>query len=56
MLPDGTIVLQLRAGGPGGTQGDAQLRYPPADPRYLAVRDHLPTLRPGRTVPVPPFP
>ena len=56
MLPDGTVVLQLRAGGPGGAQGDARLRYAPADPRYRVVRDHLPTLRPGRTVPVPPFP
>ena len=56
MLPDGAIVLQLRAGGPGGAQGDAQLRHAPADPCYRAVRDHLPALRPDRTVPVPPFP
>ncbi|HEY0202594.1 MAG TPA: hypothetical protein VGC15_00400 [Acetobacteraceae bacterium] len=56
MLPDGTIVLQLRAEVPGAVLGDAQLHYPPGDPHYPAVRDHLPGLRPGRTLPVQPFP
>lgn len=55
MLDDGTVLLQLRAGGPGGIIGDALLRYPPSDPNYAAVRAHLPTLRPGHPVPVPPF-
>ena len=55
MLEDGTILLQLRATGPGGMIGDALLRYPPSDPNYAAVRAHLPGLHPGRSVPVPPF-
>jgi len=55
MLPDGTIVLDLRALGPGGIIGDARLTYRPDDPRYQTVRDHLPDLRPGGTVRVPPF-
>lgn len=55
MLADGTILLQLRAEGRGSI-GDALLRYPPSDVRYQAVRDHLPELRPGATVPVTPFP
>ena len=56
MLPDGTILLQLRAEVPGAVLGDAQLRYPPGNPHYRTVRDHLPALRPGGTVSVPPFP
>ncbi|MBO1081616.1 hypothetical protein [Roseomonas haemaphysalidis] len=55
MLPDGTIVLDLRAEGPGGMIGDARLTYRPGEPHYPAVRDHLPGLRPGMTVMVPPF-
>lgn len=55
MLGDGTILLQLRAEAPG-VLGDALLRYAPADRHYGTVRDHLPALRPGGTVPVPPFP
>ena len=56
MLADGTILLQLRAEVPGGVLGDALLRYAPGNPDYRAVRDHLPALRPGGTVVVPPFP
>jgi hypothetical protein len=55
METDGTIVLHLRAESPGAV-GDGLLRYPPSDQRYRTVRDHLPGLRPGRTVPVAPFP
>ena len=55
MLEDGTVLLQLRATRPGGMLGDALLRYPPSDPNYAAVRAHLPALRPGRSVSVPPF-
>ena len=55
MLEDGTVLLQLRATGPGGILGDALLRYPPSDPNYATVRTHLPALRPGGSVPVPPF-
>jgi len=55
MLPDRTIVLDLRAEGPGGLIGDARLIYRPHEPQYPAVRDHLPGLKPGVTVMVPPF-
>ena len=55
MLEDGTVLLQLRATGPGGMVGDALLRYPPSDPNYAAVRAHLPALRPGGSVFVPHF-
>ncbi len=55
MLDDGTVLLQLRATGPGGMGGDALLRYPPSDPNYAAVRAHVPALRPDHPVPVPPF-
>lgn len=54
MDPDGTVLLQLRAEGPGYI-GDGLLRYRPGQAGYDAVRAHLPTLRPGVTVPVPPF-
>ena len=54
MLTDGTILLQLRAEAPG-IVGEAQFRYPPDDPQYQVIRAHLPTLRPGTSVPVPPF-
>lgn len=54
MDPDGTILLQLRAEGPGYL-GDGLLRYRPGQAGYDAVRAHLPALRPGVTVPVPPF-
>ena len=54
MEPDGTIVLRLRATGPDAI-GEAVSRYAPDNPRYKAVRDHLPNLKPGDRVPVPPF-
>jgi hypothetical protein len=56
MLPDGTIVLQLRASGPGGTVGDGRFAYPPNHPDYAMVLRHLGGIRPGETKPVPPFP
>ncbi len=55
MLLDGTIVLDLRAEGSGGMIGDARLTYRPGEPHYPAIRDHLPRLKPGLTVMVPPF-
>jgi hypothetical protein len=56
MLPDGTIKLQLRAEGPGGTVGDALLTYPPSDKDYAKILKHLGGLKPGESKPVPPFP
>ncbi|MBZ5516641.1 MAG: WG repeat-containing protein [Acidobacteriia bacterium] len=56
MEADGTIVLRLRAEGPGGMVGDGLLRYPPDHPRYQEVLRHLGGLRKGETKPVPPWP
>jgi hypothetical protein len=56
MLADGTIVLQLRATGPGPTIGDALIRYPKRDAKYAEVLKHLGGLKPGQTKPCPPFP
>lgn len=56
MKPDGTIVLQLRAEGPGGAVGDGLVTYPKSDPKYDSVLKHLGGLKPGQTKPVPPFP
>ncbi len=54
MEADGTIVLRLRAAAPNAL-GEAFLRYPPDDPKYKSILDHLPGLKPGDRVPVPPF-
>ena len=56
MEPDGTVVLRLRAEAADGAEGDAQLRYGPADEDYASVLGHLGGLRPGETKPVPPWP
>jgi hypothetical protein len=53
---DGTIVLQLRAEGPAGLVGDAQLRYPPSHEQYSEVLTHLGGLEPGASKRVPPWP
>jgi hypothetical protein len=55
MLPDGTILLELRAEGAGGLRGEGRFRYPPGHPRYQAVLRHLGGLRPGESKPVPPW-
>jgi len=56
MEPDGTIVLQLRAEGPGGLIGDGLIKYPPKHAQYESVKKHLGGLKPGEHKPVPPFP
>ena len=56
MQPDGTILLDLRATGPGGARGDARLAYPPGHRDYDMILRHLGGLRPGENKPVPPFP
>jgi hypothetical protein len=55
MQPDGTIVLDLRAEGPG-VQGDARLVYPKGHQQYDEVLKHLGGLTPGESKPVPPWP
>ncbi len=56
MEADGTIVLMLRAEGPGGIIGDAQLRYEKSHPKYEETLRHLGGLKPGEEKPVPPWP
>jgi hypothetical protein len=56
MEGDGTIVLQLRAEGPGGQRGDALFRYPKGHPEYDQVLRHLGGLKKGESKPVPPWP
>jgi hypothetical protein len=56
MEPDGTIVLRLRATGPGGLHGEGLMRYPVSDARYRDILRHIGPLEPGETKPVPPWP
>ncbi len=56
MLPDGTIVMKLRASGPGGAIGDAQVTYPKTHPNYQEVLKHLGGMKPGEEKQVPPWP
>ena len=56
MKEDGTILLQLRAEGPGGVLGDALLTYTPGHPDYEKILEHVGGLRPGEEKPVPPWP
>lgn len=55
MEDDGTIVLDLRAEGPGGIEGDAQEIYPPHHKDYAEILRHLGGLQPGETKFVPPW-
>lgn len=55
MEPDGTIVLNLRAEGPG-VVGHGQMRYPKSHAEYDKVLKHLGGLKPGENKAVPPFP
>jgi hypothetical protein len=54
MEDDGTIIMQLRAEGPG-VLGDARLVYQPTHPDYPMIRRHLDGLTPGHSMLVPPF-
>ena len=56
MTADGTIVLMLRAEGPGGLIGDGQLRYPKNHPEYRKILAHIGDLKPGESKPVAPWP
>lgn len=55
MEKDGTIILTLRATGPGGAVGDGRLIYPPSHAEYQKILKHLGGLRPGEKKPVAPF-
>jgi hypothetical protein len=56
MEKDGTLVLRLRADGPGGMHGDGLFRYPPGHKDYDMVRKHVGGLEPGESKQVPPWP
>jgi hypothetical protein len=56
MTDDGTIVLDLRAEGPGRVIGDGRLYYRRTDKDYAEVLKHLGGLRPGEHKSVPPWP
>jgi hypothetical protein len=58
MLPDGTLVLDLRATDSEGKgiRGDARFYYTKSDRDYAEVLRHLGGLSPGEAKPVPPFP
>ena len=55
MLEDGTLQLTLRAEGPGGLIGDSFFSYKPDHPEYQDVLKHLGPIKPGQSVPVPPW-
>jgi len=56
MRDDGTIVMKLRALGPGGAVGDAEVTYAPTSPQYRDVLAHLGGLQRGEEKPVLPWP
>jgi hypothetical protein len=55
MDKDGTVVVWLRASGPGGVTGHGALRYPPSHPEYANVLAHIGGLKPGEKKPFPPW-
>jgi hypothetical protein len=56
MRDDQTIVLNLRAEGPSGIIGHAQLVYPRSHAEYCRILRHLGGLDPGESKLVPPWP
>jgi len=56
MEPDGTLVLNMRATGPGGMVGDGQMVVAPDDQNYSDILAHLGGMAPGESKPVPPWP
>ncbi len=55
MQSDGTLVLDLRAEDGEGTVGHGRLTYPPNDPHYEEVLQHLGGMKPGEEKPVRPW-
>jgi hypothetical protein len=55
MKPDRTLVLQLRASGPGGAVGDGLFEYTPSHPQYAEVLKHVGPITPGQSKPVKPW-
>lgn len=55
MLPNGTILVGIRAPEPGG-QLQAVLMVEPGDTNYQQIIDHVGGLKPGETKSIPPWP
>ena len=55
MMADGTLVLTLRAEGPGGVVGQGQFVYAPDHPQYDMVKNHIGQIEVEQTRPVPPW-
>ena len=55
MSEDGTITLTLTATSPDGITGEGVLEYPPDDPDYQMIYDHIGGIEPGQEKPVAPF-
>jgi hypothetical protein len=55
MMTDGTLVLTLRAEGPGGVVGHGQFVYAPDHPEYETVKNHIGQIDVDQTRPVPPW-
>ena len=53
---NGTLMVQLRAEGPGGAVGDVLYKYPPDHKDYEATLRHIGGLKKGEKKPVPPWP
>ena len=51
MEQDGTIILRFRVAA-GANLGEGEMRYAPGTADYEQVRKHLPSLAPGKSVPV----
>jgi hypothetical protein len=54
MTENGTIILNLRAEGPG-ILGEGRIEYPPGHKAYCEIVDHLGGLKPGEHKAVPPW-
>lgn len=55
MDDDGTIIMRLRAVGPG-IVGTGTLTYPRTHPQYHEILDHLGPMKPGDEIAVRPWP
>jgi len=53
---NGTLMVQLRAEGPGGAIGDVLYKYLPNDKEYEETLRHIGGLKKGEKKPVPPWP
>ena len=56
MKMDRTIVLRLRAETKDGAIGEGYFVYPPSDPEYQKILEHVAPLAPGQSALVRPWP